>query len=74
MNPMEYAVMFEKTRTGYGAWAPDLPGCVAAGRTLAITRKLMREAIEMHLAGMKEDGIPAPRPTVVAEQIQVDAA
>jgi predicted RNase H-like HicB family nuclease len=54
-----YAVMFEKTKTGYGAWAPDLPGCVATGRTLAITRKLMREAIALHLARMKEDGIPA---------------
>ena len=71
---MQYAVIFEKTRTGYSAHAPDLPGCVAAGPTLAATRKLMREAIALHLAGMKEDGIPAPRPTVVAEQIQVDAA
>ncbi len=74
MINMQYAVIFEKTRTGYAAHAPDLPGCVAAGPTLAATRKLMREAIALHLAGMKEDGIPAPRPTVVAEQIQVDAA
>jgi predicted RNase H-like HicB family nuclease len=71
---MQYTVIFEKTRTGYGAYAPDLPGCIATGRTLPITRKLMREAIALHLAGMKEDGIRPPRPTVVAEQIRVDAA
>lgn len=41
---MQYAVIFEKTGTGYGAHAPDLPGCIATGRTLAITRKRMREA------------------------------
>jgi predicted RNase H-like HicB family nuclease len=71
---MEYAVIFEKTRTGYGAYAPDLPGCIAAGRTLAATRKLMREAIALHLAGMKEDGISIPRPTVIVEQFRIDAA
>lgn len=74
MNRMRYAVIFEKSRSGYGAYAPDLPGCVATGRTLAITRKRMREAIALHLAGMKEDGIRVPQPTVLAEQIEVDAA
>lgn len=67
-------MIFEKSKTDYGAWAPDLPGCVAAGGTLASTRKLMREAIALHLAGMKEDGIRAPRPTAIAELIQVDPA
>ena len=71
---MQYAVIFEKTRTGFGAHAPDLPGCIATGRTLAITRKRMREAMAMHLEGMKEDGLRIPKPTVVAEQVQVDAA
>jgi predicted RNase H-like HicB family nuclease len=74
MMKVQYTVIFEKTRTGYSAHVPDLPGCVAAGATLASTRKLMREAIELHLAGMKEDGIRAPRPTVIAEQIKVNAA
>jgi len=46
---MEYAVIYEKTATGYSAYAPDLPGCIAAGRTLRETEKLMREAIELHL-------------------------
>ena len=74
MTNMRYTVLFEKTSTGYSAHAPDLPGCVAAGPTLAATRKLMRDAIALHLAGMKEDGIPAPRPTTIAEEVQVDAA
>ncbi len=74
MTSMQYAVIFEKTRTGFGAHAPDLPGCIATGRTLAITRKRMREAMAMHLEGMKEDGLRIPKPTVVAEQVQVDAA
>jgi predicted RNase H-like HicB family nuclease len=71
---MQYTVIFAKTRSGYGAHAPDLPGCIATSRTLAITRKRMREAIVMHLEGMKEDGLPIPKPTIVAEQVQVDAA
>lgn len=71
---MQLAVIYAKTRTGYGAHAPDLPGCIATGRTLAITRKRMREAIAIHLEGMKEDGLPIPKPTIIAEQVQVDAA
>jgi predicted RNase H-like HicB family nuclease len=71
---MQYTVIFEKTGTGYGAHVPDLPGCIATGKTLAITRKRMREAIAMHLEGMKEDGLPIPKPTIIAEQVQVDAA
>ena len=74
MSRVEYAVIFEKTRTGYGAYAPDLPGCIATGRTLAEARKFMREAIAMHVKGMREDGLPIPNPTVIVEQVHVDAA
>jgi predicted RNase H-like HicB family nuclease len=74
MSNMQYAVIYEKTRTGYGAHAPDLPGCVAVGGTLAQTKKLMREAIALHLQGMHEDGLPTPRPTTLAEQIEVESA
>ena len=49
VEEMEYAVIYEKTATGYSAYAPDLPGCIAAGRTLRETEILMREAIELHL-------------------------
>jgi predicted RNase H-like HicB family nuclease len=75
MNKMNYAVIYHQTGTGYSASVPDLPGCMAAGRTLAITRRLMREAVALHLKGMREDGIRIPRPTTIAEQVDVvDAA
>lgn len=51
-----YAVIFEPTSTGYSAYAPDLPGCIATGRTLERTRKRMHEAMEAHLKAMREDG------------------
>ena len=58
----KFLVIFERSTTGYGAYAPDLPGCVATGRTLEETRQRMAKAIQMHLAAMREDGdqIPAP--------------
>jgi predicted RNase H-like HicB family nuclease len=71
---MKYAVIYEKSRTGYSAYAPDLPGCVAAGSTLEETGELMRGAIEMHLEGMREDGDPIPRPTSVADCIEIAPA
>jgi len=68
---MRYAVLFEKTDTGYSAYVPDLPGCIAAGATLEDTAQLMREAIEFHLDGMREDGEPIPEPTTIAEYVIV---
>ena len=59
---MRYAVVYEKSETGYGAYVPDLPGCVAAGETLEETNRLIKEAVEFHLEGMREDGLAAPRP------------
>jgi predicted RNase H-like HicB family nuclease len=66
---MKYAVLFEKTGSGYSAHVPDLPGCVAAGATLAETADLIRGAIRMHLAGRAEDGEPIPEPKTIAEYI-----
>lgn len=68
---MKYTVLYEKTSTGYSAHVPDLPGCIAAGSTLEETEQLMREAVEMHLEGMKEDGDPIPMPTTIAKEITV---
>ena len=68
---MRYAVVIEKCNTGYGAYVPDLPGCVAAGETLAATEQLIHEAVEFHLAGLREDGIPVPDPTAKAEYVDV---
>jgi predicted RNase H-like HicB family nuclease len=70
---MKYAVLYEKTATGYSAHVPDLPGCVAAGDTMEETEQLMRGAIEMHLEGMREDGDPIPEPSTVAGYITISA-
>ena len=69
-----YAVVFEKSRTGYGAYVPDLPGCVAAAATFEEAEKLIREGIELHLEGMREDGDVVPTPTTIAEMIEITAA
>lgn len=60
-----YAVIFEKSSNGWGAYVPDLPGCVALGFTLDETKKLIREALEQHLAAMRADGDKIPDPSYV---------
>jgi predicted RNase H-like HicB family nuclease len=69
---MKYAVIFERSSNGYGAYVPDLPGCVAVGDTLEETQKLIREAIDLHLKGMREDGETAPEPSSFAENIKIE--
>ena len=68
---MRFAVIYEKTSTGYSAYLPDLPGCVAAGATLEETAVLIRGAVEFHLETMREDGDPIPEPTTVAGDLAV---
>jgi predicted RNase H-like HicB family nuclease len=68
-----YTVFFEPTATGYSAHVPDLPGCVAAAETLEETRQLIREAIEFHIEGMRNNGDVVPEPTPHIEQIEVSA-
>jgi len=70
---MWYTVIIEKSENNYGAWAPDLPGCVTTGPTVDETLANMREAIEFHLEGMREDGEPIPVPTTTATVIEVAA-
>ncbi len=60
-----YPILIASTRTGFSAHVPDLPGCVAAGRTLDETKRLMAKAIEMHVAAMREDGDEIPEPSRV---------
>ena len=57
---MRYLIVIEKGPTNYGAYLPDLPGCVAVGDTEEEVRRLIRDAIEFHLEGMREDGLPIP--------------
>jgi predicted RNase H-like HicB family nuclease len=70
---MKFAVIYEKTATGYSAYVPDLPGCVAGGATLEETAELIRGAIELHLETMREDGDSVPEPTSIAGCIAVPA-
>ena len=64
---MKYAVVIEQADSNYSAYVPDLPGCVAAGATVKETEDEIREAIEFHIQGMKEDGLPVPSPSSVVE-------
>lgn len=57
---MKYAVIFERTPRNYSAYVPDLPGCVATGRTLRQTERLISEAIRMHVEGLRAQGLPVP--------------
>jgi predicted RNase H-like HicB family nuclease len=68
---MKYAIVIEKSETGFGAYVPDLPGCVAVGETLSETERLIREAIEFHLEGLREDGLSIPGPSAVAQYVEV---
>ena len=70
---MKYAVIIEKGENGYGAYVPDLPGCIAAADTKEEIKKLIHEAIEFHIEGLKEDGEPVPKPASSIEFIEVAA-
>ena len=68
---MKYAVVIERTATGYSAYVPDLPGCVSIGTTRAEVDRHMREAIELYLDELRELGSPIPAPTTDTEYIAV---
>jgi predicted RNase H-like HicB family nuclease len=67
---MRYAVAIEKAQGNYSAYVPDLPGCVATGLTVEETEKEIRDAIRFHLEGLKEDGLPIPTPTSIANYVE----
>jgi predicted RNase H-like HicB family nuclease len=69
----EYVVIYEWTGQNYSAYAPDLPGCVAAGDTLEETERLMKEAIELYIESLKEVGQVVPEPTTKAKPVAVMA-
>lgn len=66
---MEYLVIIGKTDTGYSAYAPDLPGCVATGPTIEEVRQLMKDGIEFHIEGLERDNEPVPQPITLGEYI-----
>ncbi len=70
---MRYAIVIEKAESNFSAYVPDLPGCVATGKTIEETENLIREAIEFHLQGMREDGLQIPEPRSHVEYVEVTA-
>lgn len=68
-----YVILIEPTRTGFSAYSPDVPGCVAAGRTRASTERLMRRALELHIREMLRSGEDPPEPRTVAKNVRVAA-
>ena len=68
---MRYLVIVEKGATSFGAYVPDLPGCVAAGESKEEVLALIHEAIEFHIEGLKEDGLPVPLPTSYSELVDI---
>ena len=67
---MKYAVVIEKAEGNYSAYVPDLPGCIATGSTVQEVESELREAIALHIEGMREDGTPVPEPTSKVEYIE----
>ncbi|MFM6745454.1 MAG: type II toxin-antitoxin system HicB family antitoxin, partial [Dolichospermum sp.] len=67
----EYTVIYERGETNWGAYVPDLPGCVSIGDTLAEVEENIKEAIELYLEVLKEDGKPIPKPSTKVGQVAV---
>jgi predicted RNase H-like HicB family nuclease len=70
---MRYAIVIETTGTGYSAYVPDLPGCVATGQTLAEVKRMIAEAIAFHIDGLRQDGLPIPEPSSSVDMVDVAA-
>jgi predicted RNase H-like HicB family nuclease len=67
---MRYAIVVEKAESNYAAYVPDLPGCVATGATVEETEARLREAIKLHIEGMREDGLSIPEPSSVVDYVE----
>jgi predicted RNase H-like HicB family nuclease len=68
---MKYAVIIEAGERNYSAYVPDLPGCIATGRTLEEVKQVIQEAIAFHVEGLKLEGMPIPAPTTLAEYVEL---
>lgn len=66
-----FLIVVEKAAGNFSGYSPDLPGCVATGTTVEETKANMRAAIDMHVRGLREDGLPIPEPSAVAEYVEV---
>ena len=70
---MRYAVVIEQAENNYSAYVLDLPGCVATGSSIPETEQAIREAIEFHIEGLREDGAAIPQPTSRVDYVEVAA-
>lgn len=70
---MKFLIVIEKTKTGFSAYSPDLPGCVATGRTRPQVERSMREAIEFHLEGLRAERMDVPKPRSYSSYVEVSA-
>lgn len=70
---MKILVIVERSETGYAAYAPDVPGCIATGESQAEVERTMRDALEFHLEGLRADGIAVPAPESYATMVEVAA-
>ncbi len=68
---MRFAIVIEKSENGFGAYVPDLPGCIAVGETIGETETLIKEAISFHLEGLRDDGQPVPHASAIAEYVEI---
>ena len=66
-----YLIVIENAGANFSAYSPDLPGCATTGATLEETKRNMEGAIEFHLEGLREDGLPVPEPSSIAEYVEV---
>jgi predicted RNase H-like HicB family nuclease len=67
---MRYVMIIEKGNRNHSAYLPDLPGCIATGKTVEEVKRRMHKALELHLRGMREDGLSIPEPTSLVEYIE----
>lgn len=67
----KYLVIYEKARENYSAYSPDIPGCIATGKTRKEAEKNIKEAIKFHICGLTEDGLPLPEPSSSTEYVEL---
>jgi predicted RNase H-like HicB family nuclease len=70
---MQYIVVIERAAANFSAYVPDLPGCIATGTTIENVTREMQAAIQFHIDGMREEGLPIPQPSVVVKAIDIAA-
>ena len=66
---MKYAIVIERTKTGYSAYAPDVPGCGATGKTVRQVKRMLTEALELHIESLREHGEAVPKPTTRTDYV-----